>query len=564
MQDHPEGRMEYRTTRIYLVTEAALLAIILIMGSWFRFQSVTQQGICPGDGVKYTQEALRWASGQPPTFLQQKFYRPAAYFLQGAGLRLFGINDYAIKLIHGIMDLVSILLLYRIVRRLTRSPWPGLAACLVYASLPAVISLSRMELLHTESTFLTLWAVLFLVVFITRSARSTSGKPASYSWLAGAGFFLGLSANTHADLAFLAPGIVVYLFISAFQPITAAWRVKRFLMTTAVFSAAFFTPYLIGMVLFGFRKVWTVFITETFQFNALMDTTYPNVSKPVLVYNLTRYTLKYYFGSQSLIAGLLALGSTGIMIQRRLTKVPNPAGSYLPFCLLFTYVTVYTFFFRSFEPRFGRIMLPLLPLFLTFVFQWYYLFLRDLRSMTLKRRQQGRLVFIGLAILWWGFLPNAATEPQVEKTEYRYVYDLLKTRVDSRNKLLITPVAIVPYSRGFRCDLYFGRNAVYLNQLPLAGEYTLAALRDLLKKQSIRFVWVGNNADPSIQDPSVRIPENYKRWLRNEKYPYSVEKDIAIVYRYIMERRGVLIDRSKLGKLYWLTDTYLSVNDTIP
>ncbi len=559
IQDEPESQSRTVSpgvgNRLETLVSLFLLVIILLLGARLRFQALTQQGICPGDGVKYTQEALRWATGKPPTFLREEFYRPVAHFLQGLALRTFGVNDYAIKLMHGLMDIVSILLLYRIAWLLTRSPWPGLAACLMYASLSTVVALARMEMLHTESTFFTLWAVFFFVVFIVRDQTPPLRHSISYFWLAGAGLSLGLAANTHADQALLAPGMVTFLFIASFRSAWTRLSMKQFLLTATIFSAAFFTPYVVGIGVFGFHKVLTVFSNEVFQFRELEISTYHTLSKPILAYRIVASTLSYFFGSHALAAGVLALGGVGIMIRRRWIKAPLPENSYLPLFLLLTYITLYTLLFSSFEPRFGRIMLPLLPLFLIFLFQWYYLWLTDLRRIKSRGRYWGTLGFIGAVLFWWGISPNTVTKLRIEKTEYRYVYDLIKTRVDGRNKMLVTPIAIVPYSRGFRCDLYFGEDAVYQNQLPLTEEYTLEALWDLLKNKSIRFVWVGNNADPTIYSPGVRIPRAYKPWLRNEKHPYSVEKDLAIVHRYIAARAGVLMDTSRFGRLYWLSDT---------
>ncbi len=531
-----------------------LLLIIIALGAWVRFQGVTQMGVYPYDGVSYTQEALRWASGQPPTFLQGRFYRPVSFFLQGMALRVFGVNDYAIKLMHGIMDLFSILLIYLISVQLTRSPWVGLAACLVYAFLPAVVLLARLELLHAESTFFTLWAIFFFLKLITRESETTQGNVFTYLLSALSGLFLGLAVNTHADLAFLAIGMVFYLFFSTFRSTAKGSSLKRFMILAIIFGVAFFTPYIVGFLLLGVQNAWAVFAKEVFGFDAAMSSKYASISKPTLLYNVITYTLTYYFHPRTFLIGILALGAVGIIIQRRIKKANNPTGSYLPIFLILTYILFYLLLFRFFAPHLGRLLLPLIPLFLIFLFQWYYLFLRDLRWLSVKGWHMGTVVFIGLALILFAFVPKEIQGRRIKKPDFRYVYDLLKTRVDSKNQLLVTPAALSSIDGGFNCDLYFGNNALYQNRLPLTGDYTLETLQNLLNKLSVRFVWVGKKIDSRMLKQNFNLPERFKPWLRNKKSSYSVEKDLDILHRYINGRGGVLLDKSKLGELYLLTD----------
>ena len=532
-----------------------LLFIIVVFGAWVRFNNISRYGIYPFDGVSYTEEALRWASGQSPSFIEGRFYRPVSFFLQGMALRVFGYNDYSIKLMHGILDLFSLVLIFFTALKLTRSPWPGLGACLVYAFLPGVILLAKRELLHTETTFFTLLAVFFLVIHITADPPPGKGKVRNDLMLALSGFFLGLAANTHADQAFLAVGMVLYLFFSTFRTAAKGTRVKRFVMLAAIFSAGFFIPFVVGFLLLGPQKAWAVFSREAFDFVPLQKARYESVSPFVLFYHIIVHTLNYFFTQKAFMIGMLLLGGGVIISWRRIKKLSAPSGSYLPLFLILTYITSYSLLFVSFAPHLGRVLLPIIPLFLIFLFQWYYLLITGFRRLTIRGRPIGTAVFIGLALILFVFVPkNISIKGEiVRQTDFRYVYDLLKSKVDNQNKLLVSPATLKgTIDRGFRCNLYFGANAIYQNRLPLEGEYTLEKLQDLLNGLSIRYVWVGKTIDYSLMNSSG--PPHFKNWLYNKSFHYTVEKDLDILQRYVRKRDGILLNKSKLGELYILTD----------
>jgi hypothetical protein len=125
------------------------LFVIVFCSAWVRFEGINHQGIFWGDSFKYLKEAKRWATGQTPRFMGG-FYRPVLYFLQGMAIRIFGYNDYSIKMLHGIMDMIAIFLIFLIASILTRDLWAGVLSSLLYAFLPGVVKLVRSEMLQED------------------------------------------------------------------------------------------------------------------------------------------------------------------------------------------------------------------------------------------------------------------------------------------------------------------------------------------------------------------------------------------------------------------------------
>jgi hypothetical protein len=56
----------------------------------------------------------------------------------GMAIKISGYNDYSIKMMNGILDIYSILLIFMIASILAKNFWVDAANCLIYAFLPGV------------------------------------------------------------------------------------------------------------------------------------------------------------------------------------------------------------------------------------------------------------------------------------------------------------------------------------------------------------------------------------------------------------------------------------------
>jgi hypothetical protein len=137
---------------------------------------------------------------------------------------------------------------------------------------------------------------------------------------------------------------------------------------------------------------------------------------------------------------------------------------------------------------------------------------------------------------------------------YREVYDMIKDDVNSKNRLLITPVITYSmhqvYPGGFRSGVYFGsENAEYLGNLHINGPYNVETLTELLSDQNIRFVFVSHDR---LIDERMLNPLFMPSWTDNEHFTYSLEEDRKTVFEYIQRRNGRLIFYGYWGLLYGL------------
>ena len=336
-----------------------LFLCILIAAGWARFERIAQQGITTGDPFRYVTEAKLWAYGDPPNFLRHRFYRPTAYFLEGLAIRFGGYNDYSIKVMQASMDLANILLIFGIATALCRSYWVGTATALLYAFLPHVIFLARSAYPQTISVTFTLLAFLFCVCFDRQTKAKRQLTLLSCALLFTSGLCLGLAANAHADVAFLGPGYVGYLLLTAVLNRRSTPRILRtFVSHASIFTFAFFSPYLAGFALFGFAEVIRVLGAEFTTVQHAIAAKYGHPSKLRVALNVLDVPLKSFLGN-SLPAVVALCGVPIIMTYRAARKAEGSAIGYLPALLVLAYVVGYTSFASNFSRPHARLY-PLL------------------------------------------------------------------------------------------------------------------------------------------------------------------------------------------------------------
>ncbi|MGD2090153.1 MAG: hypothetical protein PVH61_28510 [Candidatus Aminicenantes bacterium] len=193
--------------------------------------------------------------------------------------------------------------------------------------------------------------------------------------------------------------------------------------------------------------------------------------------------------------------------------------------------------------------MPLVPLVIITISVWYYKIFKQLFG------NYSSIVFVCLFLMLFIVNPKVIPGKIEYKSRYRLVYDILKDEVNSGNKLLIAPLTHYSFDGGFQYDFYFDKNAIYMMHLPIKNEYNLKSLKELLKDKNIRYIFLGKSIDRRLLDPNFHFhgEERYKTWLRNDKNPYSLEKDLEIIHSYIRSKGGYLINQSRFGKIYYLT-----------
>jgi 4-amino-4-deoxy-L-arabinose transferase-like glycosyltransferase len=138
---------------------------------------------------------------------------PGAFFLQALSLRVFGFHIWAIVLPQAIEGTLTVLVLYRVVRRVGGAG-AGLVAAVVLAATPVTILLNRGNISDT---------LLVLLLVLAADAATTAYLKGRPGQLALAGVWIGLAFQAKMLQAWLIlPALFVAYLLAA--PVPSLWR----------------------------------------------------------------------------------------------------------------------------------------------------------------------------------------------------------------------------------------------------------------------------------------------------------------------------------------------------
>jgi len=150
-----------------------ILLIIIITSSFLvRFFDITEQGLVVDEAEKfYSVQEMKdgrfWVDLEHP---------PVEKYLILISTTLFGDDEWAIKLPNALLGSLTPLLVFILLARLWRSPWPGLIGAVMTALTPPLIGYS---LIAKEDTPLNFFALLFLIMVLPSvTGRAPGADPA--------------------------------------------------------------------------------------------------------------------------------------------------------------------------------------------------------------------------------------------------------------------------------------------------------------------------------------------------------------------------------------------------
>ena len=273
-----------------------LFFVVLLLAARQRLAWITEVGMMGGDGFRYMEAAHQWAGGNYHHFMNG-YYRPGYYLLGALAVKLFGYHDYTLKLLSVLSDLVNICLIYRLGVMLIGGRVLALIPVLLYASLLDVVFIARGEMPHmvTETTVL-----LTLIAFIHSVRMFRAGRRSAWMWLGLAGLGAGVGSNIHPDVAFLGPGYIACLGLTAWLDGRGRPRpLLTLVLRCALFTSAFFLPYLLGVLVYGWVLIWELYENDgrlmrdyTVQFNKATD-----VALPFHIFHVVSRPLFHFTGS---------------------------------------------------------------------------------------------------------------------------------------------------------------------------------------------------------------------------------------------------------------------------
>jgi 4-amino-4-deoxy-L-arabinose transferase-like glycosyltransferase len=172
--------------------EFILMGVILILAVFARFYNAGNfpYGI-EGDESKWALQAYYSAilGEERGNFLFHFQHQPVSFYLIGTAMRVLGINLLTPRYLNALLSSISVLLLYLIARRATRSPLTAMISTVLYAFSFAALSAGRQAL---HDTYIEIWVNL-------------------------AFFLLLLAIDRKNDLLFLLAGTSVVLGIASYE-----------------------------------------------------------------------------------------------------------------------------------------------------------------------------------------------------------------------------------------------------------------------------------------------------------------------------------------------------------
>jgi hypothetical protein len=443
--------------KIYSSNQKIVLYIgLLLFSLWaifIRFYRITEVGLEGDDVFWYWDKVNHWVNGD---YVLGAGYRPAVHATYLLAMKIFGINDYAIKVMNSLLNLSSGVLIYFCAMATIKNRFISILTSFIYLSLPFVIEESRQELSHIASTFYYLLSYQFFTkYYFLNYAQKNIYK---YFYLSLSGIFLGIASHVHPDLATL--GLPYFLFIiyiifletKGSEKFNENFK-KRVIRETSLFSFSYFFTYIFSISSFGIISVYkSLFSSFKLQNNQLVQKS--------LIERMARYlygTEAYIRGSFSRFGSILLAISIVNIFYIKIKKIKLNPIVYLPLFLSFFHI--FTCLFTVQRRYILRLLHPSTPfLILCMLFGLNFL----LENFNIKRSKLF-LVITSVVLLYSSHFHLYNSELYTTKI-YKSVYSQTSALVSSDKKILITPSLFHWYRKGFKSDLYFGKNAVYLSQ----------------------------------------------------------------------------------------------------
>ena len=180
------------------IATAALLLAILLLGGFLRFYHLGEAGV----GNTYYAATVKSMLMSWKNFFFAAFdpggslsvdKPPVGFWVQAISARIFGLNGFALALPNAIAGIISIVMVYLLIRR-PFGTWAGLIAALALALMPVAISTERNN---------TIDGLLVMVLLLTAWAFLHAANTSRIRWLLVGTLLVGLGFNIKMLEAYL-------------------------------------------------------------------------------------------------------------------------------------------------------------------------------------------------------------------------------------------------------------------------------------------------------------------------------------------------------------------------
>lgn len=166
------------------------LALVLALAAFLRFYQLGSSGY----GNLYYAATVKSMLTSPHNFFYAAFEPggsvsvdkpPLAFWVQAASVQLFGLNGFALALPQALAGVISVALLYGLLRR-PLGEWPALVAALALAILPITVATERNNTMDGQ---------LILSLLLAMAALLRALRTGHWGWLLCGAAFIGLGFN---------------------------------------------------------------------------------------------------------------------------------------------------------------------------------------------------------------------------------------------------------------------------------------------------------------------------------------------------------------------------------
>ena len=511
---------------------AGLLAI-LILAAIDRLYNIKNIGISGSDTFFYWNVARDWLDGKVTL---SDHYRPLIYFIDAMGLKIWGVNDYSIKMLNSAGDLFNIVMVYLVSRTFLKNHAFNLLATAVYAFSGSPVTLARSELAHTFSTTAMLISFYFFALYAV--AIKKRGCTA-YLLVYLSGLFLSAAANMHPDLGICGLFYAVSIFVIVYRGSKNRCDYLNYLVNNTflhltLFCAGFSSIFILAIYYFGLRNVMVSIASGAVGMGLAngfdLIVVIRNIFIAFIKDNSSIFTTICFYISCLLMA-----------VKIKLNK-KDPAVNSLTLLLFSLYMLFCVTISSAFSV--SRLFSPFIPLIIIFTLYW----LNSFFEIYIGRRSIYLTAVFAVFMLVSGRdLPNIINE-KYEISVYREVYDQLNHSVSENRALLITPFMIYQGAGrpGFKQRMYFGDNAVYLS------DFNEGAFAEILHQKNIRYVFVSNVLYDERNLDKKGLQKKYTRLYMKSTSGYSYQDEAASIENMLREAGAKIIYQSSNGKIYML------------
>ena len=559
-----------------------LLLLLLVSAGWVRFESLSAIGLGRSyDNGSYLKHAKNF--GEETVI---KRFAPIVFAMDHLAIKLFGYNDYSIKVLRAITDLCVLILLIAMVSFLTGDRWVGIAAGLLYAFATKIVRYSRTEMAHVPATLILFMAFCALVLYMRQKERDMQPSASSslFLWLGISGFLAGISMTAHPSLCFSGPVFVMCIAIRYLLERNAIKRrVFHAIRDMAIFTICFFIAFWgISFFLYSPDELYSYFrasagISGTsrgvwgYEYNmrAILNG-YPDPFSEGMRFLIDG--LRWIAGSEYTeilvmerggLYPMLFFGTVPIMLVLSIRqRGASPSWAYATVFCVVSFALFLGFFLRLYTLGTSRYMIPFFPIAILGICFWYHAFF----SSFMRSSRAGVVVLlISVAVLLYE-RPVCPGDPELREpfTIAKELHVVLGERVDDQNRLLALPYGIGAFLFGRKVrssiwlshPLYFGKNCVWPREVDVseAGTGDVVISPNFVAYDGVVELFRAC-VDDNIRFVFVAMPTHINaNAYFNGKPPFDEEEERRFIQIFLKGVGAQKIYFSESGVLYELPD----------